>query len=41
MKLNQLLLVACLAVFNSAFAQKDAKTDPRFAIVFTTATRIL
>ena len=30
MKLNQLLLVACLAVFNSAFAQKDAKTDPRF-----------
>jgi hypothetical protein len=25
-----LLLVACLAVINSAFAQKDAKTDPRF-----------
>ncbi|MFM2189955.1 MAG: hypothetical protein RL491_341 [Bacteroidota bacterium] len=30
MKSKQLLLVACLAVINSAFAQKDAKTDPRF-----------
>lgn len=30
MKHQKLLLVACLAVINSAFAQKDAKTDPRF-----------
>jgi len=30
MKPQKLLLVACLAVINSAFAQKDAKTNPRF-----------